>query len=251
MRSVKVGSLVLLGVAGAALGQVTPTGPFTGDLQEGFQTRFDPNCVFCPFKEFFPGEIATCTAPGGGGNMHVTGSWGFICGIGGHNTPNIFASLGGGGVDWAFDPGSEAGKFGGYFGSNSPTMNGTIEFYDAGNTLLGSDVINTEPCGSWNWHGWEFSVAVAKVRVIGNYSGGGYIMHDDMEWSAFTGAPCYPDCDTSTGIGVLDIFDFLCFQNRFSSGSPYACDCDTSSGLGVCDIFDFLCFQNEFSNGCP
>ena len=63
--------------------------------------------------------------------------------------------------------------------------------------------------------------------------------------------PCYADCDTSTGVGVLDIFDFLCFGNRFSAGDPYACDCDTSTGLGVCDIFDFLCFGNAFNAGCP
>jgi len=62
---------------------------------------------------------------------------------------------------------------------------------------------------------------------------------------------CYPDCDTSTGVGVLDLFDFLCFQGSFVSGQPYACDCDTSSGLLVCDLFDFLCFQNAFVAGCP
>jgi hypothetical protein len=62
---------------------------------------------------------------------------------------------------------------------------------------------------------------------------------------------CYPDCDTSTGVGVLDIFDFLCFQNLFATNDPYACDCDTSTGPNVCDIFDFLCFQNEFAAGCP
>jgi sugar lactone lactonase YvrE len=74
----------------------------------------------------------------------------------------------------------------------------------------------------------------------------------DIRGIAFSGeAPCYPDCDTSTGRGVLDIFDFLCFQNRYAAGSPYACDCDTSTGAGVCDIFDFLCFQNEFAAGCP
>jgi hypothetical protein len=62
---------------------------------------------------------------------------------------------------------------------------------------------------------------------------------------------CYADCDSGTGPGVLDIFDFLCFQNRFAQGSAYACDCDTSTGQGVCDIFDFLCFQNAFDAGCP
>ena len=62
---------------------------------------------------------------------------------------------------------------------------------------------------------------------------------------------CYADCDRSTGAGVLDIFDFLCFQNAFVSQREYACDCDTSSGHGVCDLFDFLCFQGAFVGGCP
>jgi hypothetical protein len=65
------------------------------------------------------------------------------------------------------------------------------------------------------------------------------------------GAGCYPDCDSSTGQGILDIFDFLCFQNGFAAGAPYACECDVSTGPGVCDIFDFLCFQNAFAAGCP
>jgi Peptidase family M1 domain/Bacterial Ig-like domain len=65
------------------------------------------------------------------------------------------------------------------------------------------------------------------------------------------GSLCYADCDQSSGVGVLDIFDFLCFQDRFVAGDPYACDCDTSTGAGVCDIFDFLCFQDAFVAGCP
>ncbi len=62
---------------------------------------------------------------------------------------------------------------------------------------------------------------------------------------------CYADCDTSTGAGTLDVFDFLCFQTSFVSGEPYACECDPSSGPGVCDVFDFLCFQTAFVAGCP
>ncbi|MFG0283507.1 MAG: hypothetical protein ACF8R7_03715 [Phycisphaerales bacterium JB039] len=57
-------------------------------------------------------------------------------------------------------------------------------------------------------------------------------------------APCYADCD---GNGILDFFDFLCFQNAFATGDPYA-DCD---GNTILDFFDFLCFQNEFAVGCP
>jgi hypothetical protein len=54
-----------------------------------------------------------------------------------------------------------------------------------------------------------------------------------------------------SGVGVLDVFDFLCFQDRFVSGDPYACNCDVTSGAGVCDVFDFLCFQDAFVSGCP
>jgi len=58
---------------------------------------------------------------------------------------------------------------------------------------------------------------------------------------------CYADCDGGSGYGVMDIFDFLCFQDSFTSGAPYA-DCDRN---GVLDIFDFLCFQDAFGLGCP
>jgi hypothetical protein len=57
-------------------------------------------------------------------------------------------------------------------------------------------------------------------------------------------AACYADCDGNT---VLDVFDFLCFQDAFVGGDPYA-DCD---GNTVFDVFDFLCFQDAFVMGCP
>lgn len=60
----------------------------------------------------------------------------------------------------------------------------------------------------------------------------------------------YADCDNSTGPGVMDIFDFLCFIDSFISGTAYACDCDNSTGPEGCDIFDFLCFQTAFVTGC-
>ncbi|MCW5756123.1 MAG: hypothetical protein KIT54_02700 [Phycisphaeraceae bacterium] len=54
---------------------------------------------------------------------------------------------------------------------------------------------------------------------------------------------CYADCD---GDGDLNIFDFLCFQNKFAV-RDLAADCDLD---GRFTIFDFLCFQNRFSRGC-
>ncbi len=81
---------------------------------------------------------------------------------------------------------------------------------------------------------------------------------DHTAWTNFRANPrgvcippqCYADCDQNTGPGVLDIFDFLCFQNLFANGDPYSCNCDLSTGNNVCDIFDFLCFQNAFASGC-
>ncbi len=60
-------------------------------------------------------------------------------------------------------------------------------------------------------------------------------------------ALCYADCDATA---TLDLFDYLCFTDRFAAGDVYACDCDTSTGPGVCDVFDFICFGNGFAAGC-
>ena len=65
-----------------------------------------------------------------------------------------------------------------------------------------------------------------------------------------SGRTCYADFDESTGPGVLDIFDYLAFQNLFLERDPQACDCDTTTAPGVCDVFDFLCFQASFAAGC-
>jgi hypothetical protein len=58
---------------------------------------------------------------------------------------------------------------------------------------------------------------------------------------------CYANCDGSTGTPLLNVNDFVCFQNRFASADPYA-DCDQS---GTLNVNDFVCFQNAFAVGCP
>ncbi len=115
-----------------------------------------------------------------------------------------------------------------------------------------------EHIGSMTWGRGTASNASVQAMLSHDQSlhiGGGFTVIDDQIVSAriarYGLSACYADCDRSTGPGILDIFDFLCFGNRFAANDPYACDCDTSTGLGVCDIFDFLCFGNEFSAGCP
>ena len=154
-----------------------------------------------------------------------------------HTRPNIFASAGtqimeGNFLGDVFEVTALVGISGGA---------DQLEAYDANGALLDSRA------------GDDVDVTVRSAtpiaRIIIRAVSGTTPTIDNLRFTIETG--CYADCDTSTGVGVLDIFDFLCFGNRFAAGDPYACDCDTTTGLGVCDIFDFLCFGNAFNAGCP
>jgi hypothetical protein len=61
---------------------------------------------------------------------------------------------------------------------------------------------------------------------------------------------CYPNCDNSTVPPILNIADFVCFQQAFAAGSSYA-NCDNSTVPPVLNIADFVCFQQSFAAGCP
>jgi hypothetical protein len=75
---------------------------------------------------------------------------------------------------------------------------------------------------------------------------------DDLDGTGQTGVNfwligevlCYADCNAD---GVVNIFDFLCFQGKVTTGDP-AADCN---GDGAINIFDFLCFQGAVTQGCP
>jgi hypothetical protein len=250
------------GLALSASAQVTPIGPFIGSHQEGFQIigQWPPAgpCTFCTSIPDAFGGIATLESANGGANVHVTGGWGFVCSIGANLTPRIAASTSGG-FDYVFMPGQEARKFGGYFGTNSGVAGGTVEFYDSANVLIGSDFLNHQADCQWVWHGWEFSVPVARVRVIGNYPGGGYVQMDDMEYDSAGGTVCYANCDGSTVAPLLNVDDFTCFINEFAAAQAlpheqqvtHYANCDSSSIVPALNVDDFTCFINAFATGCP
>jgi hypothetical protein len=103
-----------------------------------------------------------------------------------------------------------------------------------------------------NWpieEGMEWGVVIGGSNFDTNSVLRGTLTISNLDAPA--ACPCACAFDTSTGVGVCDIFDFLAFQNSFVGGDPCACDIDTSTGAGICDIFDFLAFQNEFVGGCP
>ena len=61
---------------------------------------------------------------------------------------------------------------------------------------------------------------------------------------------CYANCDGSTIAPVLNINDFICFQQKFAAGDSYA-NCDSSTAAPVLNVNDFICFQQKFAAGCP
>jgi len=60
---------------------------------------------------------------------------------------------------------------------------------------------------------------------------------------AFTVGGCPADCD---GNGLLNVLDFVCFQNEWTQQTDLG-DCDDN---GSYDVLDFVCFQNAFVAGC-
>ena len=90
---------------------------------------------------------------------------------------------------------------------------------------------------------WANSVAVTDTEIIITGASGnppftqGYVARIPIAGG------CYADCD---GNGELNILDFVCYQNEFTTGSD-AADCD---GNGELNILDFVCFQNAFTAGC-
>jgi hypothetical protein len=63
-------------------------------------------------------------------------------------------------------------------------------------------------------------------------------------------AACYANCDGSTEQPLLNVNDFICFQNQFAAGESYA-NCDQSTTAPVLNVNDFVCFQAQFAAGCP
>jgi hypothetical protein len=62
-------------------------------------------------------------------------------------------------------------------------------------------------------------------------------------------ALCYPNCDGSSVAPILNVNDFICFQQKFAGGDSYA-NCDASTVAPVLNINDFICFQQKFAAGC-
>jgi hypothetical protein len=94
----------------------------------------------------------------------------------------------------------------------------------------GTSQISSEACGIVNPLGLA-AIGFPGIHIILNAT----VCASDVA--------CFADCNKD---GVVNIFDFLCFQGKVTTNDP-AADCN---GDGPVNIFDFLCFQGKVTEGC-
>lgn len=88
--------------------------------------------------------------------------------------------------EWTFTSGQR--RFGGMFENNSGVDGGTIEFYDAFGTLLGTQQLDcpAKPDG-WRWNGWESDAAFTRIKIIGNGIFNGFLWFENVQISSVPG----------------------------------------------------------------
>jgi hypothetical protein len=103
-----------------------------------------------------------------------------------------------------------------------------------------SDAQQWNPGLGWNWPTGPLRPVPADLQGNGQ-SGVNFTLY---------GTPgCYANCDGSTAAPVLNVQDFTCFLQKFSTGAPYA-NCDGSTAQPVLNVQDFTCFMQKFALGC-
>ena len=179
---IAVGALIACCVVGYANAEViVPIGPFTGDLSEGFETQ--PPGQFDVFLDVFGGQGIVQTVNGNAAII-VASSWSFFGTVFPYGG-SYFMGSAGPAVEWIFSV--PALSFGGYFTTNSGVNDAVASFFDANGVPMGSLPVTAPANNSWVWNGWTViggGPGIGRVVIDGlNPYGGGFIMHDDMEYT--------------------------------------------------------------------
>ncbi|MFN0134175.1 MAG: hypothetical protein ACKVW3_16800 [Phycisphaerales bacterium] len=110
-------------------------------------------------------------------------------------------------------------------------------------------VLGNDPAHVW---GWARTNTLANAHAVRNGVGAWLPSSGDFGFVLCGNATppnCYANCDQSTLAPILNVNDFICFQNAFAAGNSYA-NCDASTIAPVLNVNDFVCFQNRFAAGC-
>jgi hypothetical protein len=110
-----------------------------------------------------------------------------------------------------------------------------------------------QPTGTFSWIATAPSTAPAGIATFTQYifNGNPSTFRNRLEVQATPGGvtPCYVNCDGSTTSPILNVNDFICFQNLYAAGIPTA-NCDGSTTPPILNVSDFICFQQKYAAGC-
>ena len=176
---IAVSALFACCVVGHANAEAISTiGPFTGAQSEGFESL--PFGFFTSHPVFNnTGVVRTID---GSNTLNITSGWSFFGTVFPHGGSRFMGSAGAL-PEWVFDV--PALRFGGFFTTNSGVDGAVAFFYDEFDNLLASLPVTAPANNSWVWNGWETQgVGIKRVVIDGNNGfGGGFIMHDDMQYT--------------------------------------------------------------------
>jgi len=167
-----LGALLLLGTS--ALAQ-NPTGPFSGQYTEDFESSLSLASGYAP-TPVFQGNATYHTSWA----IQSNTSWTYGCSISSYGGSNFVGDTGG--LMW-FNFNAAPSRFGGYFGSNQPGVPITVNvrFLDMGNAVLATDVVTLQNNCTWQWLGWDFPLSNIYRIEFETTPGLGFLMMDDLE----------------------------------------------------------------------
>jgi hypothetical protein len=257
-------AVAALGIAAPALpaaAQITPIGPFSGVIQEDFET-FPVGSLTGPISVF--GGAASMS-----GSLFVFGP-GQSYGLVNNGTAQPANGLNGFGLNSAtntatitFDP--PVSQFGGYFSHSTSGVNRfEITFRVAGGAIFGGVQFQTilDPTGTLHWFGWSSTTPLASIEI-----GGRFTVTDFLQANPATPA-CKPDLTTGAIVGqlgygvpngVLNNDDFFYYLAHFAAGNGEVADLTTGAihgqpgyGIpnGVLNNDDFFYYLAIFAAGC-
>lgn len=196
MSSTKLFALACIAVPAAVYAQVTPIGPFTGAMQDSYETQ--PTGQFLSSYDIFGGS-GSVDQLGTGQGIHITSGWGFFSTVFPHSG-GFF--LGGAGVNYQFQFDTPAFQFGGYFATNADSPGAVATFFDASGAQIGGPMAIGAPMGQWQWDGWEYAGGIKRIEIVANNQFGGFIMSDDIEYNGVVPEPS-AFVALAAGVGLL------------------------------------------------
>ncbi len=166
-------------VVGQANAQIVLIGEFVGEKSEGFETQTP--FQFLPSYDVFNNQ-GVVQQLGAGQGLHITTGWGFFSTVFPHSGTYF---MGGAGVNAEWEFSTPALRFGGFFTTNADVPGAIASFFDDQGNMIGQQDV-TAPLGdNWTWNGWETTgPGIKRVQIVANNAWGGFIMHDDMQYTA-------------------------------------------------------------------